>query len=98
MSGLRASGSLRDLATLNATSAHAHPSRATLRQGHANRLQIRIELARCAVVCVRYVVAELGRLSANFTTFSHYFFENLQTVAGTLTVSFGLMVQIINRI
>lgn len=95
---MRASGSLGDLSGLNATGAHAHPSRAALRQGHANRLQIWIELARGAVVCVRYVIAELGRLSADFTTFSHYFFENLQMNAVTITVSLGLIVQIIDRI
>src|SRR5260370_37522597 len=64
---------LRNLAALNAGGADFHSSRAALWQSHANRLQVRITLARRAGVCVRYIITELRRLATDFTAFSHYF-------------------------
>ena len=63
----------RNLTGLNAGGADFHAAGSTLGQRHPDRLQVWIKLARRAVVCVRHIIAELGRLAADFTAFSHYF-------------------------
>jgi len=70
------SGSLRDFARLDAACADFHPERATLGLLHANRLQVRIEASRSAIVRMRDIVSELWSFTADFATFGHFF--NLQ--------------------
>src|SRR5919112_5922661 len=67
----KGSGSLRDFAGLDASCANFHPARATLGLLHANRLQVRIEASRSAIVRVRDIVAELWSFTADFATFGH---------------------------
>jgi hypothetical protein len=52
-------GCFCDFAGFNAGGADFHAARATLRQGHANRLQVGVEPSRRTVVCVRDVIAKL---------------------------------------
>ena len=65
--------SLQDFARLDAGRADFHPARATLGLLHANRLQIRIEPSRRAIVSVRDIVAELWAFTADFATFGHFY-------------------------
>jgi hypothetical protein len=65
------SGSFRDFARLDTGGADFHPARATLGLLHANRLQVRIEASRSAIVRVRDIVAELWSFTADFATFGH---------------------------
>ena len=66
------SGSLRDFARLDAGGADFHPARAALGLLHTNRLQVRIEASRSAIVRVRDIVAELWSFTADFATFGHF--------------------------
>jgi hypothetical protein len=66
------SSGLGDFARLDASCANFHPARATLGLLHANRLQVRIEASRSAIVRVRDIVAELWSFTADFATFSHF--------------------------
>ena len=50
---------LCDLSGLDAAGANFHPARTALRQGHPDRLQVRIEPARGAVVGMRNIITEL---------------------------------------
>ena len=68
----RGSRSLRDFARLDAGCANFHPARAALGLLHANRLQVRIEASRSAIVRVRDIVAELWSFTADFATFGHF--------------------------
>ena len=61
-----------DFAGLDAGSANLHPAGATLRHLDADRLQIRIEPSRRAIVSVGDIVAELRSLAADFATFGHF--------------------------
>ena len=70
--GKSRSGGLRDFARLDAGGADFHPARATLGLLHANRLQVRIEASRSAIVRVRDIVAELWSFTADFATFGHF--------------------------
>lgn len=63
--------SLRNLPRFDAGGANLHALGATLRQGDANRLQIRIEPAWRAVIGVGNIIAELRAFSTDFATFSH---------------------------
>ena len=67
--------SFGDFAGLDAGSANLHPAGATLRHLYADRLQIRIEPSRRAIVRVRDVIAELRSLAADFATFGHLCFN-----------------------
>ena len=66
------SGSLLDFARLDAGRADFHSARATLGRLHADRLQVRIEASRSAIVRVRDIVAELWSFTADFATFGHF--------------------------
>jgi hypothetical protein len=68
----KGSSGLRDFARLDAGCANFHPARATLGLLHADRLQIRIEASRSAIVRVRDIVAELWSFTADFATFGHF--------------------------
>jgi hypothetical protein len=65
------SGGFGNFAALNTTGAHPYFARATLWKLDTNQLKIRIESARCPIVCMRNVIAELRALPANLTSFSH---------------------------
>jgi hypothetical protein len=65
------SGCLRNFSGLNAASAYLHPFGAALGKLDPDGLQIRIEAAGGPIVCMRNVIAELGRFSAYFAAFSH---------------------------
>ena len=67
------SGGFGDFAGLDAGGADLHARSPALRFLHANRLQIRIESSRSAIVRVRDIVAELWSFTANFATFGHFF-------------------------
>ena len=75
MNSREGSSSLGDFARLDASCANFHSARATLRDLNANRLKIRIESSRSAVIRVRDIVAELRSLAADFTTFGHIVFD-----------------------
>ena len=64
-------GGLGNLAGLNAASAYLHAFGAALRQLDPDGLQVRIETAWGSIVCMRNVIAELGRFSAYFAAFCH---------------------------
>ncbi len=65
------SGCLRNFTSLNAASAYLHAFGAALRQLDPDGLQVRIEAAWGSIVCMRNIIAELGRFSAYFAAFSH---------------------------
>src|SRR5215470_3831596 len=83
------SGSLRDFARLDAGCTDFHPARATLGRLHANRLQVRIEASRSAIVRVRDIVAELWSFTADFATFGHFF--QPPEFLGFFTGAFGII-------
>ena len=83
------SSGLGDFAGLDASCANFHPARATLGLLHANRLQVRIEASRSAIVRVRDIVAELWSFTADFATFGHFF--NLQNTLGFVTGVSGII-------
>ena len=64
-------GGLGNLAGLNAASTYLHAFGAALRQLDPDGLQVRIEATWGSIVCMRNVIAELGRFSAYFAAFSH---------------------------
>ena len=64
-------GGLGDFPRLNAASAYLHAFGAALRQLDPDGLQVRIEATWGSIVCMRNVIAELGRFSAYFAAFSH---------------------------
>ena len=72
--GVSGSSGFGDFTGLDAGRADFHPPRATLGRLYANRLQVRIEATRGAIVRVRDIVAELRSLAADFTTFGHIVF------------------------
>ena len=64
-----------DLAGLDATGADLLAFRPALRTLDANRLQIWIKASARAIVRMRDVITELGRLAADFATLSHDFLK-----------------------
>ncbi len=62
---------LRDLAALYASCAHAHATRAALRELRSDRLQIWIKAARGAIVGMRNTIAGLRTFATDFTAFRH---------------------------
>ena len=67
------SGRLCDFARLDAAGANLHAFDAALRLLHADGLQIGIKATASAVVRVRYIIAELRALAANFASFCHVY-------------------------
>ena len=67
------SGGFGNLTGLDAIGADVHPARSASWNLDADRLQIRVESAGRAIVCMRNIVSKLRTLIAHFTTLSHYY-------------------------
>jgi hypothetical protein len=74
-------GRFRDFACFDTTGADLHANRSALRALDAYGLQVRIEATARAIVRMRNIIAELGRLAADFATFSHNLIPPLEKSA-----------------
>lgn len=62
---------LRDFAAFDAAGADPHAHVSPLRTLDADRLQVRIEAARGAIIRMRDIVTELRAFAADFASFGH---------------------------
>jgi hypothetical protein len=62
-----------DFACFDTTGTDLHANCSPLRALDANGLQVRIKATARAIIRMRNIITELGRLAADFATFSHYF-------------------------
>ena len=67
------SGGFGNLTGLDAIGADVHTARSASGNLDADRLQVGIESAGRAIVCMRNIVPKLRALIAHFTTLSHYY-------------------------
>jgi hypothetical protein len=83
-----ASSRFRDFARLDTTGANLHPKRSPLGTLDAYGLQVWIKAAARAIVRMRNIIAELGRLATDFATFSHDFpdLRTVKSARATITV------------
>ena len=69
--GVTGSSSFSYLTGFDTARADSHSADAALRFLNTDRLQVWIENARCPIVGMRNIVAELWSFTANITTLSH---------------------------
>jgi hypothetical protein len=56
----------------DAGSANLHSAGSALWQLYSDRLKIRVESARCTIICVGDIITELRSFATDFTAFCHY--------------------------